>query len=198
MFDMGGVVARHNDKEMEKEILSYLGVRDKDCFSQCDKTLSHYVDLMSSLTISEEQFWNIFQQKTGISVTLMHGESLWGKFFHPTIDEKVVSIINELKQNDMRVVLASNTEPPHKEYHERMGHYKVFDHVYTSCDLGVVKPEQEFFRKILKQENVQAEETFFVDDMIENCRAASKLGIKTYQFTTSKCLEKILKQEKLI
>jgi FMN phosphatase YigB (HAD superfamily) len=198
MFDMGGVVSHHQDKVMEKDILRFLGEKNKNSFGEFTPRLYVLLDEMSSLRITEGDFWHQFSGITGIAVPDMHGESLWGKFFHPTIDEDVMDILKRLKGKGIRIVLASNTEPPHKKYHEEHGQYAIFDHVYTSCDLKVVKPDKQFFKAILSKENKIPEECFFTDDNEENCRVASSLGIKTYLFANATGLKDCLTKLQVI
>lgn len=47
--------------------------------------------------------------------------------------------------------------------------------------MHLYKPNPDIFKEVLLQANIVANETLFVDDRAENCLAASKLGIHTYQ-----------------
>ena len=51
--------------------------------------------------------------------------------------------------------------------------------------MGVSKPDINFWKIILTAENVAAEDAFFIDDRIENCEAASSMGIKTFHFDSA-------------
>lgn len=53
-----------------------------------------------------------------------------------------------------------------------------FDKLYCSYEIGVCKPSEEFFKKILNAEGVKPEEVIFVDDSKKNIAAAEALGIK--------------------
>ena len=44
--------------------------------------------------------------------------------------------------------------------------------------MGVCKPDEEFFKKILHEEGLQPSEVVFVDDSVKNISAAEKLGIR--------------------
>jgi len=191
MFDMGGVLAQHSDCKMEKKILNYFGVYQYGSFSELDPGLVPLMEKMSEDLITEDQFWDTFSELTGISIP-GHEESIWGKFFNPSIDEEVLTLIKRIKKTGTRVVLASNTEPAHQRIHNRRGDYALFDKVYTSCLLHEVKPHAEFFEKILRNEKIEASDVFFTDDYQSNCDAASALGIVSYKFAGAQGLERRL------
>jgi len=190
MVDMGGVLARHNDKEMEREILHFLGDDTHRSFAEINPLLSGgLLDRMSSMEIDEISFWREFSNLSGLAVPDLNGESLWGKFFHPAIDPIVLDCVKRVKRTGVRVVLASNTEPAHVGIHRMRGDYDVFDAAYTSCLLRCVKPDVRFFEEIMVREASQPGEMFFTDDSQRNCDSAASLGIGTYRFTDALSLE---------
>ena len=184
MFDMGGVLALHTDASMETKLLEYFGLSGYDSFSSLDPTLPALLMEHSKGDITEEEMWCQFTKKTGVNVPY-HTDSLWCRFFHPMIDNSVLAIIKELKENGFRVICATNTEQAHYEYHLSHGQYEAFDSVYTSLALHNVKPDPAFFEKILQVENKQAHEVFFCDDCVENCEAASILDINAVLYIGS-------------
>lgn len=176
MFDMGGVVAKHSDSSLEHLLLRDFGLTDYENFSSLDPRLPALLAEHSKASIDEDEMWVQFTHMTGIVVP-KHNESLWGKYFKPELDEPVISIIEELKERGYRVVCATNTEAAHYEHHRDAGQYDIFDAVYPSLKLGEVKPDLAFFEAILSSEQMKPEEVLFVDDLFENCEAASNLGI---------------------
>ena len=55
-----------------------------------------------------------------------------------------------------------------------------FDKIYVSCEMKLLKPSPEIFRKMLSDSGMQAEETLFIDDSPRNVAAAAALGFETY------------------
>lgn len=182
MVDMGGVLALHTDTGMEKLLLKDFGIESYGSFMELDPTLADVLQQHSKNVISEEQMWSQFTQKTGIVVPPYKG-SLWGKYFHPDLDRGMHELLSDLKRRGLRIVCATNTEPAHYEHHKAMSHYAVFDAVYASCEIGLAKPEPEFFTYILEKEQVDSQEVFFLDDNTTNCEAAANLGIHAYHYT---------------
>lgn len=181
MFDMGGVVAKHTDSTMERQLLEDFGIVGHYSFSSVDPTLPSLLAEHSKARIDEQEVWEQFSLRTGIAIP-PHTGSLWGKYFRPELDPYVVAIIEELKSAGYRVVCATNTEEAHYLYHRKAGQYDLFDEVYASLTLKEAKPDRAFFEKILSFEGVQPSEVLFVDDYPENCEAASDLGINSYLF----------------
>ncbi len=176
MFDMGGVVAKHSDTSLERLILRDLGITDHDSFISLNPKLPALLADHSKAAIDEKQMWQQFSQMTGIVIP-MSNDSLWGRYFKPELDPYVVSIIEELKDKGYRVVCATNTEEAHFAYHRDVCQYDIFDAVYASLQLHEVKPERAFFSKILESEQIKPGEVLFVDDLSENCEAATNIGI---------------------
>jgi putative hydrolase of the HAD superfamily len=129
----------------------------------------------------EAETWEAFGAIAGISVPWT-GESLWGKYFAPELDEAVVHLVGELKQQGLRVVCATNTEPAHYRHHARLGHYDLFDAVYPSTVLHMAKPEKPFFSAVLAGEQVDATSALLVDDTAANCEAADSMGILSFLY----------------
>ena len=67
-----------------------------------------------------------------------------------------------------------------------------FHHAYYSNEVGFRKPDKEIYEFVLQKENLNATETFFVDDKAENVEAAKALGINAYQLTDRNKLNELL------
>ena len=80
-------------------------------------------------------------------------------------------------------MVGTNTIEPHYLVHSRNGDYDIFDRVYASHQIGLVKPDPAFYTYILEREVCAPEESVFVDDAGENVAAARKLGIHGLLFT---------------
>jgi len=87
-----------------------------------------------------------------------------------------------------RTFLFSNTNEIHLEYYNSIlkKEYGIesldplFEKVYYSHTMRLRKPFRESFEYILKDRNIKAEETLFVDDTLENIEAAAKLGMHVH------------------
>lgn len=87
------------------------------------------------------------------------------------------------------IYLLSNTNPIHAIKYEQqflqaagkpMEDY--FDKIYYSHTLKIRKPDKKAYQKVLKENNLEANETLFIDDQIDNLLPAEKLSIKTFLY----------------
>lgn len=65
------------------------------------------------------------------------------------------------------------------------------DSTYFSCDLGVVKPEPEFFRRILADLGATPDEVFFVDDTGANVDGARSVGLRAMHWRHTEGLDRL-------
>ena len=97
-----------------------------------------------------------------------------------------VELLKKLREN-YRLFLLSNTSSIHitqvnKILEATTGIEKLddlFEKVYYSYDMGLMKPDPAIYLQVLKEQGLEAEETLFLDDNADNIAAASKLGIDT-------------------
>jgi FMN phosphatase YigB (HAD superfamily) len=181
IFDMGGVVSRNND--FLTPIAEHFGLKVPELYKLAGKDWL----LMMEGKLSPDVFWKRIGEKTGMAV---EGD-LFTRFFHPSADRKVLRIVSWLKSR-ARVVVGTNTIVSHYEVHRRLGDYDHFDAVYASFQMGVAKPDPEFYLAILKQEGKMPSEIVFIDDMEENVESASALGIFSILFTEAAELKRQL------
>jgi len=178
IFDMGGVVSRNCD--VLPDILSYLDITWEEFLTFAGENLGKF---MNGKVVPDE-FWTQFSRRYGREVK----EELFGKFFHPSIDPEVITLIREVKARS-RVVCGTNTYAPHYDVHLSRGDYVIFDAVFASNKMGLSKPDPEFYRTILKNEGINPEDTFFVDDTEVNVLSAERLGMNVHLFRDSKPLD---------
>ncbi len=60
-----------------------------------------------------------------------------------------------------------------------------FDEIVISAEVGLAKPDEAIYRKVLDRCAVQPGEMVFVDDFPRNVSAAGQMGIRTITFRTS-------------
>lgn len=189
IFDMGGVVT--NNADVLQKILSILNITEQDFMRYCgclnsenDTASLDLLTMASDGIIDSRQFWQLFSQRSGITVKT----DWWHWLFHPVLNEKTVAVIRQLRKDGHRVVCGTNTIQSHYMNHVERGDYTCFDQTYASFLMGVSKPDPEFWRIILTAEDAAPSEAVFIDDKKVNCDAAVTLGIRSFQFTTAEDL----------
>lgn len=215
IFDMGGVVT--NTFTMDR-IYKKLNMTKEDFEGICSQNDKNIWNLLQTGNITVNDFWNEFNkrisyvQRASLDGLVKIGNKmhfstentfsniptvksdLFGLYFHPTLNEKTVEIINKLKKKH-RVVCGTNTMDSHWETHMARGDYSYFHQTYASNKMSIAKPDPAFFETIMDAEDyADPSQVFFTDDKIANVNAAKSLGINAIQFTSAEELEKAWKQ----
>lgn len=104
-------------------------------------------------------------------------------------------LIHEAKRAGNRLYVLSNMQfssITHLEASHDIWH--LFDGAVISCRINKVKPELAIYEHLLQEYRLQATETVFIDDMLENLAPAAALGIHTIGFVdAAQCREDLLK-----
>lgn len=150
---------------------------------------SHYKDgLFLELEkglVSPEKFYDELRNITSLPITNAQIDEAWNSFLL-NIPTYKLDLLLELNKN-YNVYLLSNTNAIHwKQVIRDDFSYKglkaedYFKKLYLSFELNLVKPDRRIFEHVLSDANIRPEETFFIDDAVENCRIAHSMGIETY------------------
>lgn len=101
------------------------------------------------------------------------------------VDQRIINIINNLKNQGIKCYLATNQEKHRTEFmKQNMGFGDLFDEVFSSADIGLKKPQQEFFEYIYKKINngFTKEEILFCDDEPKHIEEAERFGFKGHTY----------------
>lgn len=99
-----------------------------------------------------------------------------------------LQFLKELQSlNRYRLFLLSNTNDLHISWIQKNWGSSLynafkdcFEQFYLSHEIHLRKPNADIYTFVLNENNLKAEETFFIDDSKENTDAAFQLGIKTW------------------
>ena len=72
----------------------------------------------------------------------------------------------------------SNASDKFYEYFQRWKKLDYFTGYVVSCDIHMLKPNEEIYRYLLDKYKLKAEECLFIDDLEANIEGAKKVGIK--------------------
>ena len=114
-----------------------------------------------------------------------------------TIKEVWNSILNDFPlyrleflesiKDDFQIFLLSNTDAIHiQRFRENVGEefyhrfFNCFNKVYYSYEIEMRKPNKEIYEFVLKEQNLIANETLFIDDRLDNIKTAASLGIHVW------------------
>jgi epoxide hydrolase-like predicted phosphatase len=144
-----------------------------------------------------EKYYYPFQEKGGaLPVKKVNAEyyvELWFDLYSQVtnLSSEMAEIIERLHQAGYTVSLMSNTHDIHAKSNLLRGFYDIFDHVFLSNEIGIIKPDMDKYKYVLKKLDTKPKKCIFIDDKIQNLVPARKLGIIVIRFES---LEKFKEQ----
>lgn len=69
--------------------------------------------------------------------------------------------------------------------------FSLFDRVYFSFEMGLVKPDTAIYLQVLTEQNLQVQEVLFFDDNVANINSAKGIGIASYLIDPAKDFSQI-------
>ena len=99
------------------------------------------------------------------------------------VDEKVVSVVKQVRANEYKTLICSNNFPARiNGLQARFGFLDNFDAAIFSYNVGASKPSRIIFQELVKKSGVQAEEIVFADDNPDNLAGAKEVGVATFLY----------------
>lgn len=105
-----------------------------------------------------------------------------------------------------RLYLLSNTNSIHircftQLFQQQFGHLildTVFNACYYSSQLGMRKPNADIFEYVLKDQQLQASETLFIDDSSQHVEGARKAGLHSWHLQAPTQIEQLFSGQALL
>lgn len=197
IFDLGGVII-NLDPSRTRTAFSALGASDFDALYTFKKQNDTF-DLFDKGLLSDAAFRNEMRKHIFNNVSDEQIDSAWNAMLLDVPEEKIQLL--KLMKKKYRTFLLSNTNRIHVECFsaelERVYGSKDFspwmERCYYSCELGMRKPDAEIFQFVLKENNLRAEETLFIDDSPQHIAGAKSCGLHTLHYTPGDSLQELLK-----
>lgn len=141
---------------------------------QTDLEFRDFLRLQLDLTISDADFDNAF------SALLLD--------FHAGVYEWIASL-----KSQYHLILLSNTSSIHADRFtkvslgpEGQNLFSLFNYVYYSFEMGLVKPDLAIYQQVLTEQGFSAEEVLFFDDNVANINSAKSMGIQSFLIDPSR------------
>ncbi|QNA44195.1 HAD family hydrolase [Lacibacter sediminis] len=194
IFDLGGVLLDIDFKLSEKAFAK-LGVTNfSDFFNQF-----HSNDLFRRLEtgMDDQLFYDDLRAATGLSLTNVQIKDAWNALLLDFRPESV-AVLPQLREK-YDLYLLSNTNEIHlQEFQRRYEAWRpgqvfddLFDAAYYSHRIGHRKPNSSAFEYVLEKHGLNATETIFIDDSINNIEAAQQLGLQTVHLKAGMKVEEL-------
>jgi glucose-1-phosphatase len=192
IFDLGGVIL-NIDYQRPIEAFKALGIETN--YSKQEQ--AEVFDLLETGKMSADEFVEILLKKAKVGTTHQQIEHAWNSIILD-FPLRRLQLLQQL-QLHYNLYLISNTNAIHEEAFNDLlfrtcgypGLAVFFDKVYMSHHVGLRKPNPEIFKLVLSENNLQANETLFLDDSLQHIESASALGIQTLHITEGISMETI-------
>jgi FMN phosphatase YigB (HAD superfamily) len=182
IFDLGGVLL-NLDTNATVEAFKNLGLEKfSEIYSQTAQ--KELFDDFETGKISAKDFREKVRGFSNISLSDEEIDNAWNAMLLDLPQERL-TLLDSLWE-DKRLFLLSNTNEIHinayskyllKEFDvPNLSH--LFEKEYYSYKIGMRKPNADIFEYILKENNMLAKETLFIDDSPQHVEGASKCGIQ--------------------
>ena len=183
VFDFGGVIYQI-DFNRQKKAFSDIGIQGfEKLYSQANQN-SLFCDLETG-KLSEHDFREKLADLIGKSMSQEKIDELWNSilidYFHDN-----VSLLQKL-QSRYRLFILSNTNSIHYQFYagQFMNKYgfdlnELFEKSYWSFKIGMRKPNNDIFEKIITENGLTRQNALFIDDTIQNIKSAEQFGLTSY------------------
>lgn len=186
IFDLGGVLIHLEPKWTEAAFCALVG--DKKEYARIAALLQdeNVFDDFETGKIGEAAFIEALQKYNPNEVTRAQLETAWNAMLLD-IPASGLNLVRDLQDQGYQVYLLSNTNSIHltefkkiaKEENGITNFDALFDKAYYSHLIGSRKPHAAPFKYVLKDADLVAAETLFIDDNAPNLVGARLAGIHT-------------------
>lgn len=192
VFDIGGVLVLENGSAIARQVGKLFNL-DLEKFEET--RIKHY-HLSSRGQMSEKEYYlsisrELELEKVKINKFINH----WKKLIYKKtkLHKESEQILKKLKKNYLLATL-TNVSPYHEGPRIKNQVYKHFKHKLASTEIGLLKPNLEFYKLLIKKLKLPPNQLVFIDDKERNMPPAKKLGINTILFKNNKQLKRDLRK----
>jgi putative hydrolase of the HAD superfamily len=196
IFDLGGVIINLDIPKTIDEFNKLTNKPFESIYNQLQQL--PIFDLFDKGQISELNFFSEIQKSLGSDIPHHKLLFAWNAML---LDFPLhrLELLVQLKSN-YRLFLLSNTNETHvtefeKTLQKQHGYNDLetfFEKIYYSCRIGMRKPDTEIFEYVLKQNNLTANETIFIDDSPQHIEGALKTGIKAHYLAKNQDVKELI------
>lgn len=193
IFDLGGVLL-NIDYHKTADAFKSLGVHQFDeLYSQAGA--NHLFEALETGEISEDSFYESINEYCMPDTSMQQAQSAWNAILLNFRKESLLALEN--LKDKYKLFLLSNTNSIHlaafnQILREETGKSSLDDYFtksYYSHIIRMRKPYPATYEWVLKDGNMIAAETLFIDDSIVNIKGAAEVGIKTHLLLPTEKIE---------
>ena len=119
-------------------------------------------------------------QRRGRDCTVDDIMEIWTRI---DVDTFMLDLVDRVRAAGVTTALATNQQSYRGGYIQaNLPYADHFDHQFHSFEVGIAKPDPEFFTHIVEALGIEPAEAVFVDDVLANVRGAEHAGLNAVHF----------------
>lgn len=192
IFDVGGVLVRTRDPGPRERLAAKFNLSVRALYG-----IAFGGDTWNQVQLGRipyDEHWQVVGQRLGLAWPEEVMAFRQSFFEGDKLDGEMIDLVLQLRDR-YKVALLSNAPGNLRRWivEEWDLPADTFDAVVVSAEVGVMKPDPEIYHIALARLGVAPGEAIFVDDFVENVRAAQKLGLRAVHFTSAEALTEVLR-----
>ena len=188
IFDVGGVMVDVESDRLVHQVAQLIGRP----FEEVQQAIYHEELLLPFELgrISPPAYYEGLKKRLKLRWTYDQFVRAWNGIFTENTD--VTALMQQLRKRH-RLMALTNTNLLHLDYIKTaFPSLSVLEDWVASCDVGLRKPDPEFYRLALARSGVRPAEAVYVDDRPELVEAGRGVGLTAIRFENSRQLEQDL------
>ena len=181
LFDLGKVLVDFNHLRSAERIAYFCAKKPQEIYNMFFESPATIA--FEAGKISPEDFYLKIKEALDLKLSFASFVPIWNDIFFLTPNNRAVfGLLNRLR-SQYQTAMLSNINTLHYEFLKtNFPVFGVFDQVFLSFELGLIKPDQEIYHKVANVLKVAPEEIFYTDDRPELVESAKSLGFKACVF----------------
>jgi epoxide hydrolase-like predicted phosphatase len=179
IFDLGGVLVRTEDRKPRTQLAARLDMT-------YDQLSALVFDSQSAIQamkgeISADAHWQVIKNKLGLSdqdLKLVQTDFWAGD----VLDENLVNFLRQLRPRYKTALLSNAWDDLRQMIEEVWQITDAFDRMVISSEVGLVKPDQAIYQRMIAELGVAPSKAVFVDDFQHNVEGARSAGLMAIHF----------------
>ncbi len=193
IFDFGGVLIDFKEEYYYK----YLSKKFNIDYDLLEKTFNKLIRKMEVGDLKLNELLIIISKKFNIKKNQIE----WTSSFRTIAkrDNKMITLVKKLRKNYKIYLLSNISKSRYLEgikYFLKKDSYN-FNKKFASCYIHLRKPDKKIYEYVLKKIQLNAGETIFIDDRLENITNANSIGMHGIEFTNYNDLILELKKQNI-
>ena len=175
IFDFGGVLIDWNPRYMYRDEFEESSEMEHFLNKVCTEDWNLQQDKGRSLAEGTRILQDRFPEHN-VKIQLYYNQ--WEKMIKGYIPQNV-TVLRKLKEKYKLYGLTNWSAETFPIVFKRFSFFKLFDGIVISGEEKLIKPDKKIFELILERYHLEAKNSLFIDDNLNNIQAAKEIGFTT-------------------